>query len=212
MNDVTLYQAPICPYARRTRMTLEQLGVTYENKQIDLRNVPESYKDVSPYGLVPAVIHDGKNIYESNIANEYLNEAFDGDLMPKDAHGRAKVRIMMAYADDPWMKDFGTWFYITTGRREANDQELQRTHDALLAHLRYLDGFIAEHGGPWFYGDSVTLADIAFATTLPLLEPNGFKIPAELKNIHAWVESIEKLGSWQKVPTEHEAEVETVTV
>lgn len=212
MPDVTLYQAPVCPYARRTRMTLEELGIPYENKQIDLEQVPESYTEISPYGLVPAIVHDDKNVYESNIINEYLNEAFDGGLMPDDAHGRAKVRIMMAYADDPWMGDFGAWSSIVTGKREAGMEELEEARDQVVARLRHLDDFIADHGGaPWLYGDSLTLADIAFATTLPFLEDHGLAIPEELNNIQAWLEAVTGLESWNKVPTEPEPDVETVT-
>lgn len=209
--SLVLYQSPVCPYARRTRMTLEHLGVPYENRQIDLKNVPESYKAISPYGLVPAIVHDGKNVWESNIVDEYLDEAFDGGLVPEDAHGRAMVRVLMAYSDDPWLPAYFSWSKIVSGRREASAEEQEKAREKVVAHLRYLDGVISANEGPWMYGGSLSLADIAFATTLPSIEDDAPELLEGLDHVRAWIAAIKGLESWQKVPTEYEVEVETVT-
>lgn len=50
--------------------------------------------------LVPAILHNGRNIYESNVCVEYLDEEFGGKynnrrLMPHDNYERAQLRICL---------------------------------------------------------------------------------------------------------------------
>ncbi len=48
---------------------------------------------MSPTGLVPALVHDGKAIYESNVIDEYLDATFPfPPLVPKDPWGQAHMR------------------------------------------------------------------------------------------------------------------------
>ena len=40
-NDkITLYNAVVCPYAQRAAIALKEVGVEYENVDIDLSNKP----------------------------------------------------------------------------------------------------------------------------------------------------------------------------
>lgn len=55
---------------------LVESGVDYDFVEIDLENVPASYKAINPTGKVPAIQHDGHVLIESALISEYLTEKF----------------------------------------------------------------------------------------------------------------------------------------
>jgi glutathione S-transferase len=93
-----LFTARVCPYAHRTRLVLLEKGLEFEHIEIDFKNKSERFLAVSPYGKVPALVHDRETIYESAIINEYLDEAFpDPPLMPSGALvGRKRMASLFA--------------------------------------------------------------------------------------------------------------------
>ena len=87
---IELFSARVCPYAHRSRLVLMEKGIDFELTEIDLRNKPQRFLEVSAYGKVPALVRDGLAIYESAIINEYLEEVFpEPPLMPRDPGERA---------------------------------------------------------------------------------------------------------------------------
>ena len=85
MGTVEIFSAEVCPYAHRTRLVLMQKGVDFSLTEIDLSNKPEWFTEVSPYGKVPSIRHDGRIIYESSIINEYLDAVERlNNLLPKE--------------------------------------------------------------------------------------------------------------------------------
>jgi len=104
--QIELFSARVCPYAHRTRLVLREKNVTFDYTEVDLQNKPARFLAVSPYGKVPALVHDGATIYESAIINEYLDEIFEHPrLMPPAPVPRAKLRIWIDYCDDYFITD-----------------------------------------------------------------------------------------------------------
>jgi len=88
----------------RARMALEEKGVPWESRYIDLfrfdQMTPE-YLAINPDGVVPTLVHDGQPVRESTIIVEYVDDAFDGPpLKPDDAIGRARMREFIRMTDD----------------------------------------------------------------------------------------------------------------
>lgn len=83
----------------RCRMALEEKGVTWESKYIDLfkfdQLTPE-YLAINPDGVVPTLVHNGAIIRESVIINEYIDAAFPGPrLIPSDPVDAARMRLFV---------------------------------------------------------------------------------------------------------------------
>ncbi len=83
----------------RCRMALEEKGVTWESKYIDLfkfdQLTPE-YLAINPDGVVPTLVHNGSVIRESVIINEYIDAAFPGPrLIPSDPLAAARMRLFI---------------------------------------------------------------------------------------------------------------------
>src|SRR5690606_28129382 len=116
------------------------------------------FREVSPYGKVPCLRHDGETIYESAIINQYLDEAFpEPPLMPPDPVGRAKARIWMDYCE--------TRFLPSTHRlmSDREDESKRQANRAALAEvLRFIEheGLRRLGGGPYFFGEHFTLVDL----------------------------------------------------
>lgn len=80
----------------RCRMALEEKGVPWESRYIDLfqfQQMEPEYLAINPAGVVPTLVHDGEPIRKSTIINEYIDAAFDGPaLVPADPVKAARMR------------------------------------------------------------------------------------------------------------------------
>jgi glutathione S-transferase len=101
---LTLHHAWRSSASRRVRLCLEEKGLSYESHDIDLAKMehhsPE-YLKINPNGVIPALMHDGRALYESGTICEYLDEVFpEPPLRPDDAYGRATMRNWIRHADE----------------------------------------------------------------------------------------------------------------
>lgn len=80
----------------RCRMALEEKGVAWTSKYIDLFKLDQlqpNYLKINPDGVVPTLVHNGEPIRESTIINEYIDAAFPGPpLTPSDPLKAARMK------------------------------------------------------------------------------------------------------------------------
>ena len=98
-STVQLYHCWSSVCSVRCRMALEEKGVTWESKYIDLfkfdQLTPE-YLAINPDGVVPTLVHNGAVIRESVIINEYIDAAFPGPrLIPSEPPAAARMRLLI---------------------------------------------------------------------------------------------------------------------
>lgn len=68
--------------------------------EVDPYAKPPELMAVNPRGLVPGFKHGNKNVYESMVVIEYIDEAFPGPpLLPSDPYKRAVARVWMDFAN-----------------------------------------------------------------------------------------------------------------
>jgi maleylpyruvate isomerase len=99
MNEVILHNYWRSSTSYRVRIALEMKGIAYRYVPHHLRHgdhLEASYLAVNPQGLVPALIwSDGALITQSLAIIEFLDEtAPKPPLLPQDAAGRARVRML----------------------------------------------------------------------------------------------------------------------
>jgi glutathione S-transferase len=191
-HQIELFSARVCPYAHRTRLILREKNIAFEYTEVNLQNKPARFLAVSPYGKVPALVHDGATIYESAIINEYLDETFaQPRLMPDSPVARAKVRIWIDYCDDYFIAD-----------HYALLKNLDQTKHGTLLHkaesnFRFMDreGLTKlSTGGPYWLGSEPSVADFAwypFFERLPAwTHYRGLKIPDDCLRLRRWLEAM----------------------
>jgi len=173
----------MCPYAARTHIVLEELGVDYQTHQV--KGKPDWYLNINPRGKVPAIRCPGDDnlvVYESAICNEYLCDYFlgeDGGLMPSLPAQRAKLRLINDHYDSVVGP---AQFTYLMNKDPAKDAELR---EALEKSLDYLEQTLASHSGPFFLGDAFTVADAHVAPFFLRLMvslrhfKDGYEVPVE---------------------------------
>lgn len=189
MNNETieLFNAAVCPFCHRTRLTLLEKGVDFSITEIDLDDKPDWLPSVSPNGAVPAIRHGNVNLWESTVINEYLEELFPAPaLLPEDPAERARARIWINFADGPFVKAF----YRLLLEQEENEQRAWR--ERFLGNLQRIEQELGRPGnpGPYWFGEELTLTDISlypwFERWPVLAHYRDLEPPAEHKNLMRW--------------------------
>ncbi|NJN39035.1 MAG: glutathione S-transferase family protein [Leptolyngbyaceae cyanobacterium CRU_2_3] len=190
MADIEIYSAMLCPFAQRSRLALLEKEVPFKLIEIDLRNKPANFAEISPYGKVPVLKHGDHRVWESAIINEYLEEAFpDPPLLPKDPIQRAQARIWINFAD--------TRLFATTGKLLYSQDST--SHPEIVKELADHLQFIEQEGlqklsaqGPYWLGADMSLVDLTyypwFEQVAVLEQFRGFQFPPGLDRLQQWWE------------------------
>jgi glutathione S-transferase len=183
-GPIHLYSADLCPYAMRVRHTLAEKGLAFELTEIDPRNKPDWFAQVSPHGKIPLLVDGEERIWESAAICEYLEDAFAvAALLPNAPAQRARARAWIAFADDKLYGATNTMFH-------SRDPDLMaRTIRQFPNDIRVLEEQAFAHGGPWVLGAAFSLADIAlypwFDQACVLEAFCGLKMPSAPR-LDAW--------------------------
>ncbi len=101
---LTLYKFGNSICTQKVTITLAEKRARYETINVDLfRNEQYSptYLAINPKGVVPSLLDDGRVVIESTLICEYLEETIPTPpLAPRDAHGRARMRLWSKAVDE----------------------------------------------------------------------------------------------------------------
>lgn len=234
-DDLELLSAWFCPYAQRAWIAMGEkcdpgtFKVTEAMKTVPpddrYEKIPQLL-EANPNGLVPVIVdrrthtstlsdrdsNDNENdnckhsdakaptiVYESLICVEYADEALGstpGTLLPGPPRQRAEARIWA----DKLNKQVSTQFYRLLMKQNKEDQN--KAAEAILSALR---DFSLHCRGPYFYGDSFTLVDIALAPWAVgirmdvLKHYRNFEVPRneEYSRYHDWAEAVSQRSSFK---------------
>jgi glutathione S-transferase len=146
---------------------------------VDLDNKPKDFLEVSPYGLVPALVDGETVVYESAIINEYLEEKFpEPPLMPSDPAGRARVRI--------WI-DFCNTKLGEAARGVVHGEDPNQARAELRKQLARLE---KEMEGREFIAGKYSLADVNYLPFLTRMESRCGVSLNEYPVVKSWMEGV----------------------
>ena len=89
-------------YSWIARLALAEKGVEYDWIEVNpfAPDMPQSYLALHPFKRVPALVHDGFEIYETGAITRYVDEAFPGPaLQPADHRLRARCNQFLSIVD-----------------------------------------------------------------------------------------------------------------
>jgi len=187
---ITLYASPISPNSRKVHWALEEMGVPYTYKHVDLAKREQKQPDflkLNPNGRVPVLDHEGFILYESNAILWFLADKYGrGVIVPEDVSERALI--------DQWMwwqaSDFGPavgrpWLMKLQERfGRALDAVRHQEHlEAARGPLAILDQHLSSH--EFVVADRFSIADIALAESFGLSDMAGIS-RADLPHLNAW--------------------------
>ncbi len=198
---IKLYDFSLSPRARKVRIALTAKGLEYEKVPIDItqgeQKTPE-YLAINPYGKVPALQDNGTTVYESTIIMEYLNDTYPSPpLLPDDVGQRARARVLMHYADNPYEHAVATLaaeLLLKPMQGGTADHEIvsQANTDLNLC----FDHLTNELGNNDFLvGSTLTLADIPYVSWALLFPKLNVDIP--YPRLEAWINRLKEQPSVQ---------------
>jgi len=197
MAEIELYSFSGCPFAQRSHMVLLEKQLEFTLTEIDLRNKPDGWETISPYGKVPVLRHRGQAIYESGIINEYIDEVFDNPpLLPKAPFPRAVARIWIDYCDSRFLPACRA---VTAHR---DDEKRSEAVSKLSDTMRFMEytGLRKLSAGPYWLGNAVSLVDFHY---LPFFERfecyeelGGAQWPEDCTRLRRWFDTMAENGSF----------------
>jgi len=211
MESIKIYSSARCPYAQRTRMLMIEKEIPFELTEVDLRNKPDWFLAVSPYGKVPVIVDDGQTIYESAIINEYLDEKYISiPMMPEEPVERAKARIWMDYCTNKYLT-LSRKLLVDHGNEELQTENKKKMKESLI----YIEKecFEKNANGPFWLGNNISLVDLHYAPFFERFgafkELFGVEWPEECIKISDWWSAIQKRDSYKMtvLPTEEHVDL-----
>ena len=182
--------------AEPTRFIFAQSGVPYEDKRIEFKDWPE-LKSNTPFGVLPVLEIDGKQLGGSIVIARYLGEEFG--LAGSNAFENAEIA---AIAD--WISEYFTELVKTIFEKdETKKAELQEKFrdEGIKKFNDILEKKVSPEG--WLYGNKVTWIDFFFYTVITSVLPkyeNALAIDKYpgLNKVKKNVESLPNIAKWIK--------------
>ena len=180
-----LYTAQVCPFAHRCRLLATHLGVPHERVEMELGNLPDWYRQLSPNQAVPLWQEDdGRLVWESAIINEYL---FECARLQVEPYQRARERLAIEAAGSSLIPGFYATLRGEEGKRA--DQHFERLVNCM------------EPKGPYWLGEQPGLADFAiypwFERWGALTHYSGLELSPPAR-IASWLEAMQGLAAVQR--------------
>jgi glutathione S-transferase len=156
-------------YSWIARLALAEKGVEYDWIEVNpfAPDMPQSYLALHPFKRVPALVHDGFEIYETGAITRYVDEAFPGPaLQPADHRLRARcnqfLSIVDSYAYWPLVRQvFSHRVFRARLGGPSDAAEIEKGLAAASGVLAALERLVAD--AEYLCGAEISLADIHLA-------------------------------------------------
>lgn len=186
--------------AGRCLWALEEIGVPYENKQIDMRNKEhksESFLKINPNGKIPAMVDGNTTLFESMAINFYLADKYKPELLGKNAEERALAAQWSFWASSelqsPVIEVFIQKVFMPEDKR---DQAVIDNNLAKLPGLfTILDNSLKEK--TYLNGNDFSIADINTMSVVSIAPHLGIDLSA-YKDIDLWMKAISDRPAFQR--------------
>lgn len=198
---ITLYSIPESLYSAKLRIVMRMKAIAFETLSPPGGYGSETYREVVPAGTVPAIVHDGFVLADSEAIAEYLEEAFpEPPLLPMGVQARAKARERSRFHDTRLEPEVRAMFgHIAPSGRNA--AFVASKGEMINARLAQLAGLVSTT-------EAVTLGDVGFPISflwIDLFAPVlGWEIvwPDAVEGYRAWLEAdafiTEELASYRQ--------------
>ena len=106
-SAILLFSLPDCLHSHRTRLVIKEKEISAELHEIDINDISEEIKSISPYDDFPTLVDRELVLQNSRVIIEYLDERFPHPpLLPVDPVARAKFRLALDRIEHQWYPEF----------------------------------------------------------------------------------------------------------
>jgi glutathione S-transferase len=173
-----LYHVPLCPYSRKVRMALREKNLTCELIETAPWERSDEFLALNPAGEAPVLVDDDLVVCDSQAIGDYLDEAFpQTTLYGTSLEQRNETRRLVAWFDSKFAREVTDplwrekivkrWARRGFPRSDGIREAIQNVR----FHLAYIDWLFQDRR--WLAGDELTMADLAGAAHLSVLDYMG---------------------------------------
>ena len=172
-----LHHFPLCPFCRKVRVALHEKEEHPELQVVEPWHRQRELTVLNPAAEVPVLEDRDRVICDSWAICEYLDETRpEPPLLGKSLMERAEIRRLVAWFDTKFVREVTdpVWGEKLIKRIKGDAPNSAAVRGGLAnihAHLDYI-GFLFDRRN-WLAGDALSLADIAAAAQLSVLDYLG---------------------------------------
>ena len=212
---VRLLHFPLDPFSRRIRMTLAEMGVAAELLEERPWEAREDFMTLNPAGTLPVMIDDDGTVAAGvEAVGAHLDETRRGEapsLWGTGPEQRAEVRRLVAWFDGKFHHEVTSPLLMekvvrrfvpaAQGGGGPNMNRVRTALASLKSHMAYIDALTGAHN--LLAGNELTVADLAAACHLSVLDYTGDLVWDEVPDAKSWYQRIKSRPSFRPMLADH---------
>ncbi len=175
-----LYHYPLSPFSRKIRLQLAEKGLEYKLMLENFWERRRSFLAMNPAAQVPVLVEQLENenprlIADSNAISEYLEERYpEKNLIGSTIDERLEVRRLSSWFNNKFYYEVTKYildekvFKTLRNQGEPNSFCIRAAKTNIFDHMDYI-AFLLKNR-TWLAGEKFSLADIAAASQLSVLD------------------------------------------
>ena len=190
-----LHHHPLCPFSRKVRLALREKNLAAELVEVEPWKREDELLVLNHAGEVPVLVDEDLVIADSRAIADYLEEAYpEPTLYGRSLEQRAETRRLVAWFDVKFRREvtdllFGEKLLKRMRRVGTPSSEAMRAGaENIRGHLGYVCDLYDSRR--WLAGDQLTMADLAAAAHLSVLDYLGDVPWQEFGPAHDWYAKI----------------------
>jgi glutathione S-transferase len=204
---LVLHDNTLSSNAQKVRFLLAELGQTAELRDVPFAHPrPDWHLAVNPTGGIPAIVHDGFVLAESNTVLRYLaTRSGDTQIYPSDLPDRATVNWLLdaiaTFLRPALFPIEEAAFGLRAGRGLGVEPVAPDGGEAAFARaLPKLEVFqgLLDDDSPWACCGRFTIADVAATPVLHRLRRSGQPLTV-VPRLAAWAEACCERPAWREI-------------
>jgi glutathione S-transferase len=201
MTEYRLYCFAQSGNAYRCALMLNLIGADWEPIWVDffdkgIQRTPDYRTNVNEMGEAPVLVHKGKKLSQSGVILTYLAKQ-SGKFRPEGEDEELEALRWIIFDNQKVNGFLGPYRFLRYLAKPAGDPAvLAFLKGRIDNNLAIVDKRLATR--PFMLGARPTIADLSLVAYLYYpVEELGFDIPAQHKNIGAWLERVKALPGWK---------------
>ena len=209
MADMTLLGLRISVYTRIARLALEEKGIEYDLREVDIfadDGPPADYLALNPFGTIPTLLHGDFVLYETAAINRYIDEISPGiSLQPSLPAERARMNqiigLLDAHCYRPMVWDvYVQRVVVPTAGGVADEDCIAAALPGLRSLLEQLESWRGAR--EFLVGHALSLADLHLYPMLSYFieTGEGARMVDSLPRLQQWFHAMESRDSVRATP------------
>lgn len=199
-----LHHVPLSPFCRKIRIALREKGLAAELVEELPWEQKEAFLRLNPAGETPVLVDDDLVVCDSQAIADYLEEAYpEPTLYGPSLEQRNETRRLVAWFDSKFCREVTDLLWreklLKRFKRSStpSSDAMRQGAANIREHLAYIAWLFEDRR--WLAGDALTMADIAAAAHLSVLDYLG-DVPWEVApGARDWYAKIKSRPSFRPI-------------